>query len=54
MKKIGNSKYQCSGVQEIFLVSNKENDNLEWSWKDTADSVIKRSVIVPEATHATH
>lgn len=52
MKKIGNSKYQCSGVEEIVLVSNKENDNSEWSWKDMADSVIKRSVTVPEATHA--
>lgn len=52
MKKIGNSKYQCSCVQEIVLVSDKEDDNLECSWKGMDDSVIKRSVIIPEATHA--
>lgn len=49
-KKIGNNKYLCSYIQEIILVSEKEDDNLECSWKGIDDSIIKRAVI-PKATH---
>lgn len=45
VKKIGNNKYMCSNIQEIILVSEKEDDNLECSWKGIDDSVIKRTVI---------
>lgn len=51
-KKIGNNKYLCSFVQKIVLVSEEEDENLECSWKGIDYSIIKRTVIIPKATHA--
>lgn len=51
-KKIGNNKYLRSCVQEIVLVSEKEDDNLECSWKGIDYSIIEKTVNIQKAIHA--